>query len=551
MNEKKNLDRLFQEKFKDFEVTPPEIVWENIEAELQGKKKRRVIPLWLKLSGVAAVFILGLLTSMPFFDDGGIDAGDAPVVIENTTQPNGDNATDKVNPVNEDIIPGNDNAVTTTNAYGNTDASTTDSAKSNSDELENDSRTGNGSSNIRKNKIGVSSESQNNNAVAYDRTQQKKSDKNIKGNRRKNTIPNTRDAVAYRAGNNKSRNNNRNNETGSVGLNGAQSVTGSQGDAKGIVSGLGNDNDPEKAIKSNMPDNNAQPGTNEIIDVPIIERQVAVNETVKDSIPVAPENELEKLLREKELGKEKDKTAVAEANNNKWRIKPQMAPVFYNSMSKGSPIDSELASNSKDYNNDFSYGVGIDYAISKKISVRTGVNTVNLGYTTNGIEFYADMNNQTSNVSPASRKANIVVQNQGTSTGTNTIINDQFTKQTFNGSMLQKMGYIEVPLEMSYKLVDRKFGIDIIGGVSTLFLNENSVSVVSDQGLSSTIGQAENLNNINFSTNLGIGFKYRFWKSFEANFEPTFKYQVNTFSSNAGNFKPYIIGLYSGVSFSF
>jgi hypothetical protein len=117
--------------------------------------------------------------------------------------------------------------------------------------------------------------------------------------------------------------------------------------------------------------------------------------------------------------------------------------------------------------------------------------------------------------------------------------------------MVQRTGYLEVPMEMSYALLNRKFGIELIGGVSTLFLNQNNVSVVSTQGLSTSVGEAENLNDIHFSTNVGVGFKYRFLKSFEASFEPMFKYQVNTFSRDAGNFKPYFIGLYSGISFSF
>ena len=63
--------------------------------------------------------------------------------------------------------------------------------------------------------------------------------------------------------------------------------------------------------------------------------------------------------------------------------------------------------------------------------------------------------------------------------------------------------------------------------------------------------EADNLNNIHFSTNLGIGLKYGFMKSFEFNVEPTFKYLLNTFSSDDGNFKPYVFGIYSGVSYKF
>ena len=86
MNEKKNIDRLFQEKFKDFEVAPPEFVWENIQEALQEKKKRRAVPLWIRLSGVAAILALGSLLSIPYFN--GTENSDTPVVIDNAGQQN-------------------------------------------------------------------------------------------------------------------------------------------------------------------------------------------------------------------------------------------------------------------------------------------------------------------------------------------------------------------------------------------------------------------------------------------------------------------------------
>jgi len=62
MNDKKNIERLFQEKFKDFEATPSPKVWENIAAELEKKEdKKRILPFWfnMKAAGIAATLLLG------------------------------------------------------------------------------------------------------------------------------------------------------------------------------------------------------------------------------------------------------------------------------------------------------------------------------------------------------------------------------------------------------------------------------------------------------------------------------------------------------------
>src|SRR5690606_4665784 len=59
MNNKKHIDRIFQERLKNFEAMPDDAVWENIQNTLQkDKRKRRVIPLWWQVAGVAALLAL-------------------------------------------------------------------------------------------------------------------------------------------------------------------------------------------------------------------------------------------------------------------------------------------------------------------------------------------------------------------------------------------------------------------------------------------------------------------------------------------------------------
>ena len=59
MKEKKNIDNIFKEGFNNFEAPPSPRVWENIQAQLEKEKKeRKVIPLWVRLGGVAALIAL-------------------------------------------------------------------------------------------------------------------------------------------------------------------------------------------------------------------------------------------------------------------------------------------------------------------------------------------------------------------------------------------------------------------------------------------------------------------------------------------------------------
>ena len=62
------------------------------------------------------------------------------------------------------------------------------------------------------------------------------------------------------------------------------------------------------------------------------------------------------------------------------------------------------------------------------------------------------------------------------------------------------------------------------------------------EGLRTLIGEANNINDISFSANFGIGVDYKFSEKFKFNLEPTFKYQINAYNDTFGDFKPYIFG---------
>jgi hypothetical protein len=116
--------------------------------------------------------------------------------------------------------------------------------------------------------------------------------------------------------------------------------------------------------------------------------------------------------------------------------------------------------------------------------------------------------------------------------------------------MHQNFSYLEIPLEVKYNLSkNSKFATQIVTGFSTLFLNGNEV-LLSSTNLQK-IGEATNLNDFNFSGNLGLDFNYVFDKNWSLQLNPMFKAQLNTYNKNSNGFQPYFIAVYTGINYRF
>ena len=91
MEENKNIDRLYQEKMKNLEVSPGPHIWSAIEGRIK-KKKRRVLPFWWYSGGIAALFILGIFLFQSPKNNLELQEKEQPVI---TTAPEKTNAIKK------------------------------------------------------------------------------------------------------------------------------------------------------------------------------------------------------------------------------------------------------------------------------------------------------------------------------------------------------------------------------------------------------------------------------------------------------------------------
>jgi len=232
--------------------------------------------------------------------------------------------------------------------------------------------------------------------------------------------------------------------------------------------------------------------------------------------------------------------------DKKWSVGPTVAPVFYNSLQNGSPLNDALSNNTKTSDNALSIGVKVNYQLSNKFFIQSGLNKVELAYNTKNVNALISSSKNAFNNMNTDKSGVILTPVRNTTVDGGSGLN----KAGVSGDLNQSIEYFELPIEMKYSLYDKKIGLNLVGGFSTLILSNNSVSIISQNDVTD-LGDANNLNDFNFSGNVGVDLDYKISKSWYLNVAPMFKYQFNTYSGNDGNFRPYYFGLYSGLNYKF
>ena len=500
--QKKKLDELFQDKLSDFKPTPDNKVWRAIDASLEKKRKKRIIPIWWKLGSIAATLVIGLLLFNPFTEN---------------------------EPSNETLVDTLKQSKTNNEAKPNSRKETfIDSLnKDNSQIVEEATEEAYHDINV------VSEKTKNSNKVIQF------ANKKINTNRSKNNnVLTTNEANTQKSNTNSNI---------LIAENNAAKKLDNDIQNKGTLAKDGLDNSKLETSKITL-ENNI---TNKNLD---ISSEVAFNELNDENIEIVEIGK--KSIFEEIPDKEEKKQDVA---SKRWSAGPNVAPVYFNGHGKGSPVNSIFTPNSKSGNINFSYGLSVAYAVSKKLTIRSGINKVDYGYDTEDVAFSSSINAISTNgqlasidYAPTSETLTVSskkVASENFSTS-NSALDVTAKSATRDGYMSQQFAYLELPIEVNYALIDKKFGVNIIGGVSSLFLIDNAVSLTAGE-LTTEIGEANNINDLNFSANMGFGFNYKLSNKVHFNLEPIFKYQLNTFSEVDGTFLPYSIGVYSGLSFKF
>jgi hypothetical protein len=524
MSEKKNIDRLFQEKFKDFEVVPNDAVWNRINESLPNKKKkRRVIPLWWQIGGIAAAIAILLTIGVSVFTNYDNKNSIVPFVNSDANNTEKNTVEDEVK---RSTTPKQNKLKT-----GFDDIELVDSNNDQDPTLENQKDDSTNANDEAKGVTTTKGYQENKNTVVKNH----KSEEKLELSKKSNLLINKSD-------------------TSSNAKVADNTVVNSSATANENTNQL----DTDSQLKSAIKDSKAKVA--ELSSAITLNSESSATETTKPekttTEPLIAENQNKQSI-EDAIAEHKDTDLIIEEEEdkqNRWSIAPNVAPVYYSSLGEGSSLNSQFNENSKGGDINMSYGITGSYAISKKLKVRAGINRVDLNQTTSDVFAFTGAEIAARGTEAAFGNISFKNGTQHVSLMSSNMMNRSSVPESFNtkiaGDIDQQFGFIEVPLELEYRVLDTKFGVNIIGGFSTFFLNQNEI-YADINGVSTFIGEANNINDTSFSANFGLGMDYSLSKQWNINLEPTFKYQINTFNNTSGDFRPFFVGVYTGLSFKF
>ncbi|MEP0262812.1 hypothetical protein [Dokdonia sp.] len=543
MGNRKDIGKLFNERFKDFEQAPDANLWNNIASELDQESDRKIAPFWFYFGGLVLV---GMLAGLWFWQPWNTTS-ELPSLQEQQTIVNNDtleNNTSKEGTTTDALENTNtQETLSSNNTTGTKTTITTQSSITNNEDHNTTNNTTliNNSSNTSDSSLNVQNSDQTQPTIATNNSSSKtQSTSNSYTNN--TSLSNTTSQTSSQVYTNQ--------KTASIleVLRTMESATQKARKQKEL--------EARETYQTKIKNELAQAITLQKEESKIASQKwfdsIANLEAIKKAelavktVETAKEEKLPKLPKTKEE-REKDRK---ESVDYKLAISPYTSILSYGSLTKGSSIDDRLVNNPRDAIGTIGYGIRADYKLSERSSVRFGIGLAPLQYRTSDFQVLITGDNninifQLSGINP---------QNLGQGQGGGIETSPQalsFFNMNDVVSIEQDISYIEVPIDYQYRLLNKRVSVSFNTGLSLFVLTNNEVFATAESGQSIFIGRETSLKDLSLAFNLGLGTHYNFSKKWRFDIEPAFKYQLNPYSDNIGNFKPYYFGLQFGMSYKF
>lgn len=499
----KDIDKLFREKLENYEQQPPAYLLENILTAAAGARRKRKIVFW-RVAAVAAALLLAFVAGwqVNYMNHEGINQ---PVVISQNTIPQAKESKKAV-PEKDTASPKIQKSKT---AKGNRDTQVTTGNRSpvgtttrNDSERNRDTRVAAADATLQ----GITSKK---NEEAQLSTPLKPDDKN--------TLSETM-AVA-------------------------------------------------PTVEPTLP-NSAKTTT------PLNHSMDQIENTLTEKKEGHPNNESPELTIDEQIIAQNKAQLQAQNEKRKdahWLVGAQVSPAYsVNRSNHSAQYASNMLSSSSNTPIAMGGGLTVQYKKGKRWSLQSGIYYAGLGQSTGnsslsnknqytltgkGSEYFNAPVDVKSNNMLMNSTAGVIEFNgipKGIELGTNLEDKTLATAVVVSDArFIQNFQYLEIPLYLRYTVLDARFDIELMGGFSSNVLIGNDTYLQDSNG-KSLVGKTQDMQGLNYSGTMGLGLKYGLSRRIYLNLEPRIKYFLNSLNTNAAvNYKPYTIGVYTGISYQF
>lgn len=257
-----------------------------------------------------------------------------------------------------------------------------------------------------------------------------------------------------------------------------------------------------------------------------------------------------------------EETDNQKKNDAKWMLGGEFAPVYsYRHISSGYLDDRiiDMYNSAETGLLSYSGGMNISYSLSERVEIISGLQYSKYGQSNeNAISLnYQELSNNINTDVYRSFASNSTGEiSSGSQRMAHTDSDCCFFQPSFGSydewqTVRQIFEYLELPLVVKYKFINKKIDFHINGGLVTNLMIGNRVYIDSD-GDESYFGRTEKIKEINYLGLVGIGIEYPLADNFGFTFEPRFRYYINSFDETGCiNVHPYALGVYTGLRYFF
>ena len=258
-----------------------------------------------------------------------------------------------------------------------------------------------------------------------------------------------------------------------------------------------------------------------------------------------------------------------EKGKAKWAVGAALSPIYsYRDAEK------QLMTATGDHESgiiSYAGGIRVSYRPLSRLAFETGVlfNKMGIAVSAPGIQMFkksfdfAPLREETysSNILAVSNSVGNIVSESGDIYVNNYKVNEFYAMNASLDNMVetvyadegirQNLDYLEVPFNMRYSVIDGDLEVQLVGGMSTNFLVNSSVTMPTSGG-QVEIGYLTNIRTVNYSGNAGVGVIYHLLDHLSLSLEPRFRYFINSINDETlPSTRPYTFGVYTGLNYRF